>query len=245
MMFKLKHHAYFFSLLCLSACGPGVVENNQATQAFRSEDFLTARETYIEALLEAPGSVHYRYNLAIANTAGERLSDALKELSVLESFYKGKELKKEDYKELFKLYFATAFIKGLTQNYDQALEYYQKALNIDPESLEVKKNIELLISQKKSQKNKDGKPSEDKKKGGQKGDESENQGDDKKQKGKDKNNKDAKGQDDETLKKKNLSKQQIEQILKEIKDQEGKVRAKENQKNKGKKKGRGADGKTW
>jgi tetratricopeptide (TPR) repeat protein len=232
-------------LLSLAACGPGVVQNNKGTRAFGSEDYLTAREHYVGALLENPDSKHYRYNLAIANTAGERLSDALKELDVIESSYKGREVLDAELEDIFKLYFAKAFLHALTQNIDEALEYYQKALFIKPDSLDVKKNIELLIQKEKSQKGKDGKPSKDKKDGGKKGDKSDNKGENKDSKGKDKDKKDLQGQDDETLKKKNLTKEEIKQILKEIKDQESKVRAKESQKNKGQKRGKGANGKTW
>lgn len=241
----IKKTPFIFALLFLVACGPGVLQNNKGTSSFRSEDYLTAREFYIGALLERPESIQFRYNLAIANTAGERLSDALKELDAIEESYKNRKVSEADYEDLFKLYFAKAFLHGLTQNVDQALEYYQKALRIKPDAVDVKKNIELLIQQKKSQEGKDGKPSKDKKDGGKKGDKSD-KGDNKDSKGKDKDKQNMKGQDEESLKKKNLSKEEIEQILKEIKDQESKVRAKESQKNKeGQKRGKGANGKTW
>jgi len=235
----------FSGLLILTSCGPGVLQNNKGTKAFSGEDYLSAREHYIGALLENPDSNYYRYNLAISNTAGERLSDALKELEVIESSYKGRKIEDSELADVFKLYFAKAFLHSLTQNVDEALEYYQKALFINPDSIDVKKNIELLIQQKKSQQSKDGKPSKDKKDGGKKGEKSDDKGDNKDSKGNDKDKKDLKGQDDETLKKKNLTKEEIEQILKEIKDQESEVRAKESQKNKGEKRGKGANGKTW
>lgn|GEM_PF-2378578 len=245
MIFIKKLSLLFIFSTCLISCGPGVLESNKGTRAFQSEDFMTARDHYIGALLENPTSASYRYNLAIANTAGEQLSDALKELESIKLTYKNREITDKDYESLYSLYFAMGFLHSLTQNVDEALDHYQKALRIKPDSIDVKKNIELLIQQKKSQKGKDGKPSKDKKDGGKKGDKSEEKGDDKDSKGKDKDKKNIKGQDDETLKKKNLSKEEIEQILKEIKDQESKVRAKESQKNKGQKKGKGANEKTW
>jgi len=243
-MLKLIHKLYLcLVLMSLVACGAGVVESNKGTSAFKAGDYQTARDLYIGALLEDPNSIYYRYNLAIANTAGERLRDAQKELETIELFYKEREVLESDHQALFKLYFAQAFVYGLVQDTEKALAYYQKALQFQ-DSLDVKKNIELLITQEK-QKSKDGKSSKDKKDGGKKGEKSENKGDKEDSKGDDKDKKEIKGQDEDSLKKKNLSPEEIEQILKEIKNQESKVRGKENQKNKGEKKGKGANGKTW
>ena len=234
----------FFTLLLCTACHPGVYESNKGTWAVRQKDFVAAQEHYINALLEAPNFDEYRYNLSIANMANERLSDALKELNAIEEQFKQQKITKKDHSRLFKLYFATAFVHGLTQNTDPALDYYQRALEIKPDSKEVKKNIELLIQQSQQQSSKDGKKSDKKGKSGKEQDDSQEKGADKNQEGKDKDQDEVKGQDEESLKKKNLSKEEINQILKEIKEQESKVRAKENQKNKDQK-GKGFGEKTW
>lgn len=94
----------------------------------------------------------------------------------------------------------------------EALSMYQKALNINPESKEVKVNIELLMQQQQ---------------GGGGG------GDDKKD---DKNNEGKEPKPDAPIKKnpknseyksKNLSKKNVEKILEELKNQEQKIREKE------------------
>ena len=150
-------------MFIFSACGAGVSKNNQGTASFKNEDYQSARDHYIEALLENPESLTYRYNLAISNMAGEKLSDAQKELDAIEKSYEGRKITDSDGERLFKLYFAQAFVHGLVQNFDEALSYYQRALDIK-DSREVRKNIELLIQLKKKQ-GKDGDPSNEKKKG--------------------------------------------------------------------------------
>ena len=116
-MLKLIHKVYLYLvLLNLAACGSGVVESNKGTSAFKAGDFQTARDLYIGALLDDPDSIYYRYNLAVANAAGERLRDAQKELEAIELSYKGQKISKSDYPALFKLYFAQAFVYGLVQN---------------------------------------------------------------------------------------------------------------------------------
>jgi len=98
-MFNLVCKLYFpLIFLVLSGCGSGVVKSNQGTSAFKTEDYQTARELYIDALLEDPESVYYRYNLAVANAAGERLSDAQKELDAIEDLYRRRDISEADKK---------------------------------------------------------------------------------------------------------------------------------------------------
>lgn len=216
----------------MMSCGPGVLENNKGAFSVYRQESLEAQKHFVTALLENPYSPVFRYNLSISNMMAEQLSDALKELDALEASYKARKNIKEDLQQIYKIYFAKAFVYGLIQNVDAALDYYQRALRIKPDSLEIKKNIELLVQQQKGQKGKSGKPSDQESDdSSEKGDESKEKGDKEDSEGKDKDKKDPKGQDEESLKKKNLSKEEIEQILKEIRNQESKVRAKENQKN--------------
>ncbi len=205
-----------------------------------------AKKEFVAALLENPGDDVARYNLAISNLASEQIKDALKEVEALEKAYEA-DPRFEMSEKLFNVYFAKAFMLGLIQNTPEALDSYQKALKIKPSSLKVKNNIEILTATGSGGKGKgDADPNKKGKKTKGKGDEESSDGNKKdKSKGSNEGDKeDIKGQDDESLKKKNLSKEELEQILKEIKDQESKVRSKENQKNGDKKGGRGS-GKTW
>ncbi len=205
-----------------------------------------AKKEFLKALLENPGDDIARYNLAISNLASEQVKDALKEVEALEKAYEA-DSRFEMSDRLFNVYFAKAFILGFIQDVPGALGAYQKALRIKPASLKVKNNIEVLTAQ--SSGGKGGGESDPDKKGKKskgEGDEESSDGDQKdKSKGSNEGDKeDIKGQDDESLKKKNLSKEELEQILKEIKDQESKVRSKENKKNTDKKGGPGSE-KTW
>jgi len=232
----------FTAFILLVSCAPGVFENNKGVFSVERQDPIQARQSFLNALLENPKSRVFRYNLSISNIVNEKLKEALNEVEALESFYKEKEIKKSDYDELFKIYFAKGFLYGLIQKTDKALEYYQKALRIKPGSLEVKKNIELLVQQKRSQKSKDGKPSYEEGEDGEEIGDPDKKGDKDKSAGEQNSEEKSKGEE-ESLKRKNLTKEEIEQILKEIKNQESKVRAKESQKNRNKK-GTG-DEKPW
>ena len=222
------------SFFCIISCAPGVFENNKGVFSVERKDPVQARQSFLNALLENPGSKVFRYNLSISNIVNEQLKEALNEINALEGLYKKKEIKKSDYDDLFKIYFAKGFLYGLIQKTDDALEYYQKALRIKPDSLKVKQNIELLVQKKRSQKGEDGEPSYEEGEDGEEIGDPDKKGDKDKSAGEQNAEEKTKGEE-ESLKRKNLTKEEIEQILKEIKNQESKVRAKESQKNRNKK----------
>lgn len=196
-----------------------------------------AEKKYIRSLAENPDIYLSRYNFAVSEIPLEKLHNALKELKALEEQVLNNTERTGDAAILYKIFFAKAFIYGLLENIPDALENYQRALNFRPDSREIKRNIELLTkNQQGSGKSKKGQKGNKSEEGEQKAS-AEEQGDQKKDKdskGKEENkNQDVKGQDEESLKKKNLSEEEVEQILKEIKDQESRVRAKENNKDEG------------
>lgn len=237
-MLKLKIVCILFLFV---GCDGIVVHNNIGFLKMYMKNPIDAKKKFTEALLENPTYVLARYNLSMSNLHLEQLKDSLKELNALEKVYENSP-KFEYSDQLYKVYFAKGFILGLVQDIDGALASYQNALKIKPKSEEVKNNIEILTS-KGSGRSKNGES--DEKKEGKEGDDKTGseggKGDSKKGTGK--GNKDnPKGRDDSSLKRKNLSKEEIKQILKEIKDQESKVRAKEN-KNTDRK--GGPSGKTW
>ncbi len=223
-----------------TGCDKSTWYNNVGIFKMYTKTPLKAKAAFTKALLENPENAIARYNLSIGNLHLEQLNDSLKELNALQKVYESN-ARFENSKELFNVYFAKAFLLGLIQDVSEALNTYQKALRIDPSSLKVKNNIEILTQKGSGKKGGDSnKKKEGEKKGGNEKTPDKEKGESNKL---DKNDK-IQGQDDSSLKKKNLSKAELEQILKEIKDQESKVRAKENKKNK-RKKGGARNEKTW
>lgn len=116
-------------------------------------------------------------------------------------------------------------LNGSEKKIDEALKEYQKALDIHPQSKEVKTNIELLLQkQSKSQKS-------DKQKEDQKKDNKDKKSNGNKQKEKNKQQSQGKNKKDEPrqpkeFKSKELSRKDVEKILEELKNQEQKIRAK-------------------
>ncbi len=231
------------SLLCfLGGCSKSVLHSNLGYLKMYSKDNIGAEKELMKSLSEDHLNFGARYNLSMNNLMLEKLKNSLTELTALEKTYE-KGLKTSNSKELYNVYFAKAFVLSMVQDFDQALETYQKALRINPESIPVKKNIELL-TQKQSQSgsgegsSKDQKGENDKGKEGSEGESLSNENG-----SEEKSSSSPKGEDKESLKKKNLSKEEIEQILKEIKEQESKVRAKDSRKEGGS--GEGDDEKSW
>ncbi|MEZ4871933.1 MAG: tetratricopeptide repeat protein [Bdellovibrionales bacterium] len=110
--------------------------------------------------------------------------------------------------------FNKARLLAQMKNIPEALRFYQEALKINPDSIEVKTNIELLWQQQ------DG--------GG--GGESDEQNNDDENNDENKDQKDPSDGDQDQKQKpkpKDLSEQDVKRILEEIKSQEQKIRAKE------------------
>ncbi len=224
----------------VTGCDKASVYNNSGVFQKYLGNSTQAEKDFKTALLENPYHYVARYNLSMTDLELEKLKDALTEIEEVEKIHLSDEHLSRS-KEMFKVYFAKAFLLGLIEDIPGALESYQKALSVVPDSLEVKNNIEIL-TKSGSGKGKKGK-SKGKKKGG-KGDggESGDQKDKSKGQGEGDEKNDPKGRDDSSLKKKNLSKEEIEQILKEIKNQESRVRAKATKK---KGKSGGQNEKSW
>lgn len=239
---------FFLAILPFSilSCSKASYLNNRGVMEAYFEDFKGSKEFFLEALTLEPNYFEARYNLALADMTQEQLAQAYKELDYLEAeLLKSENLKPElKAKSLFQIYFAKAFIKGLLGEIPKALDFYQKSLEIAPNSKEVKKNIELLLQGQKGESGqKQGEDESDQsgKEGEEKSDKSKKGDESKDSEGEKESDKDIKGRDDKTLKRKNLSQKEVNQILKEIKKQESEIRSKENTQFKGE----GASGKTW
>ena len=234
-------------LLIVCGCSRSSILNNEGVLYYYFEDTDSAKESFLKSLVLDPESTYVRYNLSLVDISEERIAAAEKELAYLEKKIWAKPNYNKKGQELFKVMFARAFLKGAIKDIPGALKKYQEALELNPDSKAVKKNIELLLSGQSSESGSPGDKGKSEKKSdkGDKNKEQKKDGDsqDKDKDGQDETDEDkeVKGQDDETLKRKNLSPKEVEQILKEIKSQESRIRSQENSNYKGE----GANGKTW
>ncbi len=234
-------------ILLLASCSKPSLLNNEGVLDMYFEKYRSSKDAFVESLVLSPESLHTRYNLSLVDLKEERIASADKELDHLLKLLRNSQSFDKKNEELFKVLFAKAIIQTSLENIPGALTRYQEALGLKPDSISVKNNIELLLKNQSGKSGSDGEKSDKKgKKGDSKKEKDKDQdgGDSKDKKGEGDNPSDEtpKGRDDSTLKRKNLSEKEKDQILKEIKSQESKIRSKENS---NKKKGEGVSGKAW
>ncbi len=210
-------------------------EDGQADQVHADPRYQPALDKYLSALAHDSFLPELHLNLGLAFeglSAFEKAQQSYKQAEFLAK-------QKGDLLEIFVARFNQAQLLGKGKKIDEALDKYQKALEIVPSSKEVKINIELLIqSQQKSGKSED-KDSKDRK-----------DSKDKDKNGKDKQQKEGEGKDDKDSKDdrvdkkykdsakykprpfdgKELNEGDVKKILGEIKQQESKIRAEYNRK---------------
>ncbi len=143
-------------------------------------------------------------NLGLAYQAAKDNERAAKEFQAATRFAKTDELK-------FFGNFNAAQAIG-TKNVDLALRYYQQALKYKVDSHETKHNIELLLQGKSG--------------GGEGENKDDKKADEGEDKGQDRSNKQS--NEPQPYKGKELTPQDVQNILEELKNQDQKVRAKEN-----------------
>ncbi|MGE3975287.1 MAG: VWA domain-containing protein [Bdellovibrionales bacterium] len=227
----------FLLLFSLPAFGTDILtpeiirKNNEAATLLEQEKFSEAYRATTEALGQAPFQPEVRLNLGLAFEKNGENEKAVKEyLAVAKD-------EKVDSQRRFEAYFNAARVSGDLKKVPQAIELYQQALAINPESVEAKTNIELLLQQQsggggkddqdKKQDEKDQKDKQD-----QKGGKPNEPKDDKKD-----GQKDAPGQPQppspqqgkqkpRPFKSEELSENDVKNILEELKRQEQKNRAK-------------------
>ncbi len=191
-------------------------ENREGLKKFSQKSYFPAYQSFMRALQSDPMNPSLHLNLGRALEANKEFEKAEK------AYLSALSLLPEDSTLRFETLFNLAGVRADLKRIDDALATYQAALALDPDSLEVKTNIELLM----------------KGSGGGEGQE-ENQ---EQQQQKDQNQKGNRGdkpQDKpETQKKKqpkpfesqNLTPEDVKRILDEIKNQEQSIRASEYEK---------------
>lgn len=173
----------------------------------------SAKNKILEALKNTKHPEKYQYNLIHALLCEEKIEQALKQsdyvLSLSNSGY--------EYPTLF----LKGYLLGQIGDVDKALDSYQKAL-VYKADIKIKQNMELLVQQNKGKSKKKDKSGKDKNSDRP---EDSKKDEDKKDQGKNTSEHDEKQEQQESQKQKNLSKKQIEQIMKEIESDDKKVRS--------------------
>lgn len=209
----------------------GVLKNNSGVARFEQKNAAQALEEFTAALGDLPYAPEVHFNVATSFLARREYEKALSEYQ--QTLRVASSESARDRRMRFMAFFNSAAILAEMKKTDEALELYQKALDLEPDSIETKTNIELLTAQQsgggdgddKDQDQKDGK-------GGGKNDQEKN--DDKKDdKKKPKDEKKDKPPDKVSnprptprpFKSEELSQQDVRRILEELKRQEEQIRA--------------------
>lgn len=226
----MKRYFLILNFLILSpqvkAQSPILVhKNNAGVEAMRAEKPAEAIDQFSEALSDSEKDAVLHFNLG---GAFEQSKDADKALQEYQTAFKESASKEIKFMALFN----RARLLGDLKKIDEALSTYQQALEIRPDSVEVKTNIELLL------KSGGGKGKDDNQKSNQ-GDQGQNQDknkqDDKKDQKGDQDQKKDQQKDQESQKPKpkpfkgeSLSPNDVKNILEELKRQEDQIRQKLN-----------------
>ncbi len=208
-----------FVLPQLSDAAPSIMDiwrNNQAAKHMEQKKAIEAHEEFTQLLSEQPFNPVYQYNMGSSFLGVEEKQKALQ---MYEEVLKLSPLPPE---VEFASYYNLGILHSLEGgDIDKALSYYQKALAMNPDSIEIKTNIELLFKGGKG----GGKGKNDKDKQNQ-----EDQQDEGEQPKEPQNftNKQQPNQ----FNSKEMSKGDVKKILEELKKQEQKIRAKHDRKGK-------------
>jgi tetratricopeptide (TPR) repeat protein len=230
-----------------------LVLNRQGNQQLKEQNYSSAFDAYVKTLEFEPFAPEIHLNLGLTYEGQQQPEKAMPSYENALKYAQSNEMK-------FASLFNQAQLLGKDKKVDEALEFYQKALSLDPTSKEVKTNIELLIQMQQQQKggqqdNKNKKDQKDDKDQKDNKDQNNSQNnkdqkdskDQKDNKDQGKDEKDDKSKDQKDQKEKSqysqsekykprpfkgqeLSEGDVKKILGEIKQQEQKIRSEYNRK---------------
>lgn len=206
-----------------------VYKNNKAVGMFSDEKIVDSKIQLEKEVVNYPKAGALHYNLGVVHENSKEPEKAIKEYVSTANSTKDQDLK-------FQSFFNAARVYSEQKDIPSALKYYQAALEIRPDSQEVKNNIELLFQGSGG----GGNDSEKEQKSDQqnKQDQKEQQQPQKPDQQKENQNK---KQAPKPFKSEELSEQDVRKILNELKRQEEQIRAKmNNQKSK-----ESPNGKDW
>ncbi len=210
--------AVFVGVFAHAASLKAYVSNSQGLIHYQGKLFFQSYQDFLKALEEEPFNPDLQMNLGLTFAQNEEWDKAEK------AFVSSYQLSKGDKEREFMSLFNIGVVRGQKGDIDGALQAYQSALEIEPESLEVKTNIELLFQGQGKGGGKSGKQ-------GGKGDDKDDQ-----QKQNDSHENNDKNQDKKyeqpkqqpkQFQSKDLNKEDVRKILDEIQNQEQSIRAKE------------------
>jgi Ca-activated chloride channel family protein len=215
------------------ALSPQAVQNNNAAVSqFENKNYYPAYQGFLRGLAKEPFTPLIHLNLGRAYQQNEEYDKALQEYDVIQR------LPGVDRDTQFKAYFNSGTVAASQNKIPEALDYYQKALAIDPQSVETKTNIELLWQGGGGKGKSQGKPDKDKDNKDNKDSKDNKDNKDNKDKDKDKDKKPDQERDSgeeppkqpQKFESQNLSPEDVRKILDEIKNQEQQIRAEINKK---------------
>lgn len=224
----MRKFALCLTLPLLVGFGPPAVDtNNNGVEKYKEERYSDAFKDFAKALGKDPFNPIFRFNL------GESFYSVGEHEKALKQHESVGDDPKVDPELRFQSLFNAGNIALEKKDVAKALEYYQKALEIKPDSLETKTNIELAFKQGGG--GGGGGKDQQKQQQNKKGDQ-QNQGDGKKDQkggGQKDSQKKKKGPrpTPQPFKSKELTQRDVRQILEELKRQEEAIRSKQDKKN--------------
>ena len=207
-------------LLCVSSVVEagelkGIWLNREGVRAFKEERGSDAHNYFAQSLAEIPFSPEAHFNLGASYYANKEFEKAQKEFEQAAALANASKNNEAEFASLFNAAVSSSEVKQI----DAALDFYQRALAIKPDSVEVKTNIELLT---RSQSGGGGEDNKDQKQdeggeGNQQQKPQPKQGEQKKQQQK---------SQPKPFDSKEMSQQDVNRIVEELKRQEEQIRAK-------------------
>jgi tetratricopeptide (TPR) repeat protein len=194
----------------------GIIKNNQGVSRYDKGKPMDAYGFFTDALGDVPFAPEIQFNIGDSFLQMKDLDKAISQFRLAVRLAPGSSAREKEVR--FRSLFNIAAVEASQTKIDEALETYQQALEIKPDSIETKTNIELLTSSDGGQGGKGDKESKDKKDG--------DDGDGKRDPNKPMSNKPQPGQP-QPFKGKDLSRQDVDRILDELKQQEESIRAKD------------------
>jgi Ca-activated chloride channel family protein len=118
--------------------------NQEGVLLLKAQNFAAAQERFIRALAENPMMAALHINLGLTFLGLQQMEKAEASFATAARLADSEELR-------FIAYYNLGELQGKAKKTDEALRYYQAALNLKPDSRETKVNIELLIQDQQKQ----------------------------------------------------------------------------------------------
>lgn len=192
----------------------GIIKNNQGVSRYDKGKPLDSFDFFTDALGELPYAPEVQYNIGNAFLQMKEVDRALKQYETATKLAKTNS--KRDKEVRFRAFFNKGAVLASQSKVEEALTAYQLALNEKPDSEETKTNMELLLNGGEGG-GKGDKEDKEKKDDGQGEQQNQNQ----------KFENQQKKPQPQPYKGKDLSKQDVDRILDELKQQEEQIRAKQ------------------